>query len=115
MRPGGHVVIGEPYWRRLPLPEDYEDRNDPWATLEGTITIFETSGFPVASVIASSEDDWDCYETLHWQAVERWLAANPGDADAPEIRSRYGRAKWSYLRHQRDVLGWAIVVGWKRP
>ena len=26
VRPGGHVVVGEPFWRRLPLPDDYEDR-----------------------------------------------------------------------------------------
>ena len=113
VRPGGHVVVGEPYWRRLPLPDDYEDRSDPWTTLDGTVTIFETSELPVVSVIASSEDDWDRYETLHWQAVERWLAANPTDPDASEIRSRHDRAKRIYLRHGRDYVGWAIFVGWK--
>jgi len=115
VRPGGHVVVGEPFWRRLPLPEDYEDRHESWTTLDGTVRIFETSGIPVVAVIASSEGDWDRYETLHWQAVERWLAANPAEVDAAEIRTRHERAKWSYLRHQRDYLGWAIFVGWKRP
>jgi SAM-dependent methyltransferase len=115
VRPGGHVVVGEPYWRRLPLPADYEDRAEPWTTLDGTVRIFETSGLPVVSVIASSEDDWDRYETLHWQSVERWLAANGDDPDVPEIRARHERAKWNYLRFQRDVLGWAIFVGSKRP
>ena len=115
VRSGGHVVVGEPYWRRLPLPDDYEDRAEPWTTLEGTTRIFETSGLPVVSVIASSEDDWDRYETLHWQTIERWLAANGDDPDAPEIRARHEHSKWNYLRYQRDFLGWAIFVGWKRP
>ena len=115
VRPGGHVVVGEPYWRRLPLPDDYDDRTDPWTTLEGTVAIFETSGLPVVSVIASSDDDWDRYETLHWQAVERWLAENLDDPDASEIRSRHEREKRVYLRHGRDLVGWAIFVGWKRP
>ena len=115
VRPGGYVVVGEPYWRRLPLPDDYEDRQQPWTTLEGTVVGFEASGLPVVAVIASSEDDWDRYETLHWQTIERWLAANPDDADAAEIRTRNEREKWNYLRHQRDYLGWAIFVGWKRP
>jgi hypothetical protein len=53
--------------------------------------------------------------TLHWQAIERWLAANPDDPDAAEIRARHKREKRVYLRHGRDVLGWAIFVGWKRP
>ena len=113
VRPGGHVVVGEPYWRRLPLPDDYEDRRDPWTTLEGTVTIFETSGFPVVSVIASSEDDWDRYETLHWKAVEAWLAENQDDPDAAEIRGRHERHKRTYLRHERELLGWAIFIGWK--
>ena len=115
VRPGGHVVVGEPYWRRLPLPDDYEDRAQPWTTLEGTVTAFETSGLSVVAVIASSEDDWDRYETLHWQAVERWLAENPGDADAADVQGRHERYKRNYLLHQRDYLGWAIFVGWKRP
>jgi hypothetical protein len=113
VRPGGYVAVGEPYWRRLPLPADYKDRRDPWTTLEGTITVFETSGLPVVSVIASSEDDWDRYETLHWQAVERRLAEHPDDADAPDIRARNERYKRIYLRHGRDYLGWAILVGRK--
>ena len=114
VRPGGHVVVGEPYWRRLPLPDGYDDRRDPWTTLDGTVTIFETSGLHVVSVIASSEDDWDRYETLRWQAVERWLADNADDPHAAEIRSRHDHGKTTYLRHGRDVLGWAIFVGWKR-
>lgn len=115
VRPGGHVVVGEPYWKTLLLPDDYAERDELWTTLEGTVTIFETSGLPVVSVIASSEDDWDRYETLHWQSVERWLAENPDDPDAPEIRSRHEDNKRTHLRHRRDVLGWAIFVGWKRP
>jgi protein-L-isoaspartate O-methyltransferase len=101
VRPGGYVVVGEPYWRRLPL-------------LDGTIAVFETSGLPVVSVVASSEDDWDRYETLHWQAVERWLAENDEHPDRAEIRSRHERHKRNYVRHQREYLGWAIFVGWKR-
>ena len=115
VKPGGYVVVGEPYWRRLPLPDDYEDRNDPWTTLDGTVTIFETSGLPVISVIASSEDDWDRYETLHWQAVEQWLAESPDDPDAREIQMRHEHYKRVYLRHGRELVGWAIFFGWKRP
>jgi len=115
VRRGGYVAVGEPFWRRLPLPEDFEDRSDPWTTLDGTVLAFETSGLPVVSVIASSEDEWDRYETLHWRTVEQWLAANEGDPDSSEIRRRHEHSKWNYLRHQREYLGWAIFIGWKRP
>ncbi len=115
VRPGGYVAVGEPYWRRLPLPEDYEDREDPLTTLEGTVLVFETAGLPVVSVIGSSEDDWDRYETLHWRAVEEWLAESPGDPEAADVRAMHERSKRSYLRHGRELMGWAIFVGWKRP
>lgn len=115
VRPGGYVVVGEPYWLSLPLPDDYADRGDPWTTLDGTVAMFEATGIPVVSVIASSEDDWDRYETLHWRAVEHWLAANPDDPDTDEVRLWHERAKRTYLRYGRDYVGWAIFVGWKRP
>jgi len=114
VRPGGYVAVGEPYWRRLPLPEDYEDRHDPFTTLEGTVLVFETAGLPVISVIASSEDDWDRYETLHWRACEEWLAENLDDPDAAAVRAMHERSKRTYLRHGRELMGWAIFVGWKR-
>lgn len=113
VRPGGHVVVGEPFWRRLPLPEDYEARDGPFTTLEGTVEIMETGSLRVVSVIASSEDDFDRYDTLHWRAVEEWLAENAGDPDADEIRRRHEQYKRTYLRHGREYLGWALFVGWK--
>lgn len=115
VRPGGHVVVGEPYWRRLPLPDDYEERDEAYTTLVSTVEVFDAVGLPVVSVIASSEDDWDRYETLHWLAVEEWLAANETDPDAEDIRARHERSKRVYLRHGRDYCGWAIFLAWKRP
>jgi SAM-dependent methyltransferase len=113
VRTGGHVVVGEPFWRRLPLPDDYEDRNDPFTTLEGTVAIFESGGLRAVAVIASSEDDFDRYETLHWHAVETWLAESADDPHAPEVRALHERAKRVYLRHGREYLGWALFVGLK--
>ena len=113
VRPGGHVVVGEPYWRSWPLPEDYEDRDQPFTSLDGTVVIVESGALRVVTLIDSSLDDWDRYETLHWRAVEEWLAAHPGDPDANEVRAAHERWKRVYLRHGRDLLGWAIFVARK--
>jgi SAM-dependent methyltransferase len=113
-RPAGHVVVGEPFWRRLPLPDDYEERAGSYTTLDGTVTIFESGSLAVVSVIASSEDDFDRYETLHWRAVEEWLAESPDDPDAADVRARHEQYKRTYLQYGRDYLGWAMFVGWKR-
>jgi hypothetical protein len=69
----------------------------------------------VVTLIASSQDDFDRYETLHWRAVEEWLAASADDPDAPEIERRHRQHKRTYLRHGRDYLGWAIFVCRKPP
>ena len=115
VHPGGYVAVGEPFWRTPELPDDYVDRDEPFTSLEGTVAILESGGLVATSLIASSDDDWDRYETLHWRAVETWLAENPDDPDAVDIRARHGRAKHTYLRYGRDHLGWAIFIGWKRP
>ena len=68
----------------------------------------------VVTLIDTSPDDWDRYETLHWRAVEEWLGESPSDPDAPEVRVMHERSKRTYLRHGRDVLGWAIFACRKR-
>lgn len=113
VRPGGHVVVGEPYWRSLPLPEDYEDRDEPFTSLDGTVAIVESGSLRVVTLIDASPDDWDRYETLHWRAVEEWLDERPDDPDAQEVSASYERWKRTYLRHGRELLGWAIFVARK--
>lgn len=117
VRPGGYVAVGEPYWRRWPLPAGYRPDDPPgtFATLEDTVARFEERGLPVISLIAASADDWDRYLTLRWQAVEEWLAANPRHPDAEEIREHHRHDREDYLRRERDLLGWAIFAGWKAP
>jgi SAM-dependent methyltransferase len=112
-RRGGHVVVGEPYWRRQP-PEDHPDGPETFASLEETVTRFERAGLPVVALIAASEDDWDRYESLHWRAVEEWLDENPNDPEADELREQNQRYKRLYLRWNRELLGWAIFAGRKR-
>jgi SAM-dependent methyltransferase len=115
VREGGHVVVGEPYLRALPVPDEYEEGQGPYTTLEGTVAIMDSGALRTVAVIDSSLDDWDRYETLHWRTVEEWLAENECDPDADDIRARHETYKRAYLRYGRDYLGWAIFVGWKTP
>jgi SAM-dependent methyltransferase len=107
VRPGGFVAIGEPFWRTWPLPEDTDPEG--FVTLTETADRLERAGFALTGVIAASEDDWDRYESLHWRALEEWLAEHP---DA-EIRTGHEQHRRDYLRFQRALLGWGIFVGRK--
>lgn len=112
---GGFVVVGEPYWRVWPLPEETApDWQDEYTTLPATVNRFEEAELSPVLVIDASHDDWDRYETLQWRTGEEWLAEHPEHPDATEIRDGISESRDAYLTWQRDLLGWAILAGRKR-
>jgi SAM-dependent methyltransferase len=114
LKPGGNLIVGEPYWRRLPLPDDYPDDEGGYTTLAGTAAKLEHAGLVLVALASSSEHDWDRYESLHWEAVEEWAAANTRHPDRDDIVRRNRDWRERYLRWDRDLLGWAIFVA-RRP
>jgi SAM-dependent methyltransferase len=110
------VAVGEPYWRIWPPPPEAAQEEQPvlaqdeFLPLRETVERAQSTGVQVVSLIASSEDDWDRYDSLHWQTLDRWLAANPEHPQAEEFRARGAAYRDRYLRWQRDSLGWAILV-----
>lgn len=104
VRPRGFVAVGEPYLRSEAPFEEF-------LPLAETVERFAAAGVEPVRLIASSEDDWDRYETLHWLALDEWLVANPAHAQAAEFREEGRRRRDDYLRRQRALLGWAIFVG----
>ncbi|HLB61873.1 MAG TPA: class I SAM-dependent methyltransferase [Actinomycetota bacterium] len=115
VRPSGFVAVGEPYWRTWPLPESVDpDWREDFVTLPETVERFEAAGVRPVTIIDSSLDDWDRYETLHWLAADEWLTEHPDDPDREEIRTRVEGDRDEYLRWQRKLLGWSIIVGRKR-
>jgi SAM-dependent methyltransferase len=109
LKRGSFVAIGEPFWRAWPLPDGIEDHG--YVDLSQTVARFAETGVAVTGVIAADEDDWDRYESLHWRALEEWLATHP---EADEFRDRNARARADYFGFERALLGWAIFVG-RRP
>ncbi len=105
VRPGGHIVVGEPYWRRSP-PVGTDPMG--YVSLAETGSRVERHGVTLIGMIGSSLDDWDRYESLHWRAVEDWLAENDDD----EIRRAGDEHKRNYLA-RRDAFGWAMFLARK--
>jgi SAM-dependent methyltransferase len=113
VRAGGFVVVGEPYWRRWPLPDGFalDPDEGEFVPLPETVERFSRAGLEPVTMIDASMDDWDRYETLHWLAVDAWLRDHRDDPDAGEIRERSARYRARYLDWERALLGWAIFVG----
>ena len=105
VRPGGHVVVGEPYWRRA-APVGMDTMG--YVSLSETGARVERHGVSLMGLISSSTDDWDQYESLHWRACEDWLAENEDE----EIRNAHEEHKRRYLA-RRDAFGWAIFLARK--
>jgi SAM-dependent methyltransferase len=108
------LAVGEPYWRVWPLPpapagEERTDEGE-WLPLPDTIERVEATGVRVVSLIASSVDDWDRYESLHWLTLDDWLAANPEHPQAAEFRARGAAYRNRYLTWERAAMNWAIFV-----
>jgi SAM-dependent methyltransferase len=112
VRSGGFVAVGEPYWRVWPLPQGYDPGSGyDFLTMHETVARVAAAGLRPTGLICSSLDDWDRYETLHWLAADEWLREQPDDPEAAAIRARVDADREHYLRYQRDLLGWAILVG----
>jgi len=113
VRPGGLVVVGEPFWRRAPEPEYLAasglNQSD-FGTHFGNVATGVAAGLALLYAMVSNDDDWDRYEGLRWRAAERYFAANPGDPDAQEIVERQRGERDAYLQWGRETLGWAMYV-----
>jgi precorrin-6B methylase 2 len=109
----GLIAVGEPFWREWPLPRDFElpAGEEDFLPLAETVERFESGGVELVSLFASSQDDWDRFESLKWLTLDQWLAAHPDHPQAEEFRAqgRYHRDR--HFRWRRDLMGWAIFVG----
>ncbi len=113
VRPGGHVLAGQGYWRRAP-EEEYLERLgatvDEMTTHEGNIAAGITEGLDAAGAWISGDDEWDRYEELYAHTVERYVAEHPEDPDTPAMLERIRRWRETYRRWGRDTLGFGLYL-----
>lgn len=113
VRPGGQVLVGEPFWIREPDPEYLtasDTARDTYGTHAGNVTVGEEEGLSLLYTLVSSPQDWDRYEGLRWRAAQRYAAAHPDDRDVPAILARSRRTRDAYLKWGRDCVGWAVYL-----
>jgi len=112
-RPGGLVLIGEPYWRREPDPAYLvaaELRAEEVGTHAGNVAAGIELGLAFLYAMPSREDEWDRYEMLQARAAERYALARPDDPDVPELLAWARRGRDAYLRWGRETLGWSVYL-----
>lgn len=119
LRPGGVMLIGEPFWRRL--PPDEETARDCDATgiadfllLSDLLTHFQGLGYDVVEMVLGDQDSWDRYAAAQWLNMRRWLDLNPDDELAPQVREELTSQPARYARSTREYLGWGVFALMRR-
>lgn len=113
LRPGGTLLVGEPYWIDPPPPEAlvaYGFGPDDYASLEGTFERLDAAGLELVEMVLASPESWDRYEAAQWLAVTDWLAANPDDPDHAAMVKFREEGRRNYLRWGRRYLGWGVFA-----
>ncbi|MFD5203793.1 SAM-dependent methyltransferase [Streptomyces sp. NPDC058375] len=115
LRPGGLMLIGEPYWlREVPDREAAEGCHargkDDFLLLPELIEQFGDLGYDVVEMVLADQDSWDRYQAAQWLNLRRWLDAHPDDESAAEVRAELTTGPARYARYQREYLGWGVFA-----
>ncbi|WP_346294699.1 class I SAM-dependent methyltransferase [Rhodopseudomonas sp. P1] len=115
LQDGGLILIGEPYWLRLPPTEEVAQgcraqAISDFLLLPDLIASFDALHYDVVEMMLASQDSWDRYEAAKWLTMRRWLDANPDDDFAPEVRAELTTSPERYTRYGRDYLGWGVFA-----
>ena len=112
-KPGGLLVVGEPYWKQTPAPEYLEREElgaDDFPSLADYLACARELGLEPLWMRGASEQDWDRYEMDQGASLDRFARENPDHPDLAAIREKHVLARDTYLRWGRDTLGFALWV-----
>lgn len=111
--PGGRVAIGEPFALGPFAPEVASRWPEYDRTAADIADLMAARGLTLTGLIASSDEDWDHYESQRWGRAAAWLRAHPDDPDAGWLAARIGEDRRRYLAEERGCFGWAMFVAVK--
>ncbi|WP_366657654.1 class I SAM-dependent methyltransferase [Fodinicurvata sp. EGI_FJ10296] len=115
LRTGGIILIGEPYWRKLPPTQDVAKgclagAISDFLTLPGLLASFGDLDYDLVEMVLANQDGWDRYEAAKWLTMRRWLDANPDDDFAKEVRAQLTSEPERYATFTREYLGWGVFA-----
>jgi hypothetical protein len=115
LRPGGIILLGEPYWRQVPPSEDVArgcgaHAVSDFLVLPELIASFGNLNYDVVEMVLADQNGWDRYEAAKWLTMRRWLDANPGDEMAEEVRAKLTGDPERYAAYMREYLGWGVFA-----
>lgn len=113
VRPGGLILMGEGYWRWEPSREYLAAigvARDELTDHVGNVSRALREELTPLYAAASSLDEWDHYEGLYSNALERHLAEHPDDPDHEAMAARIRGWREAYLTWGRETLGFGLYL-----
>jgi len=115
LRPGGIILIGEPYWLKMPETEEIvkgclAHSSSDYLLLPDLLTSFGDHNYDVVEMVLADQDGWDRYEAAKWLTMRRWLDANPGDEFTKEVRAQLTLEPKRYAAYTREYTGWGVFA-----
>ena len=115
LRPGGILLLGEPYWRQLPPTEAVAKgclahAISDFLPLPALLASFGRLGYDVVEMVLADQEGWDRYEAAKWLTMRRWLDAHPDDEFAAEVRAQLTAEPERYATYTREYLGWGMFA-----
>ncbi|MBN6036892.1 cyclopropane-fatty-acyl-phospholipid synthase family protein [Amycolatopsis sp. 195334CR] len=115
LRPGGMLLVGEPYWRLEPPDQATAEgcharTRDDFRALPELLSAFGEMGCDVVEMVLADQGDWDRYAAAQWLNTRLWLNRNPDDELAPEMRAELDSAPVQHVLYQREYLGWGVFA-----
>jgi SAM-dependent methyltransferase len=115
VRPGGMVLLGEPYWIKDPPDEEtvcgcWASSREEFSSLPPLVQHFGELGWDLVEMVLASVDDWDRYVGAQWLSIRRFLDEHPDDELASEMRVELDTAPARHVTFQREYLGWGVFA-----
>ncbi|EDJ7851255.1 SAM-dependent methyltransferase, partial [Salmonella enterica] len=115
LKPGGIILIGEPYWRQVPETEESAHACGvssvaDFRPLPELVAFFDQLDYDVVEMVLADQQGWDRYEAAKWMTMRRWLEENPDDEFAQEVRTELTVAPKRHVTWTREYFGWGIFA-----
>ena len=115
LRSGGIILVGEPYWLQIPPTEEvargcHAGSIADFILLPELLASFHDLDYDVVEMVLADQDSWDRYEAAKWLTMRQWLAANPDDNFAKDVRALLTSEPGRYVTYTREYLGWGVFA-----
>lgn len=110
LKPGGRLVMGEPFLRRKDVPPELLAYEGDLYTLEEIYGVIRECGYYLTYMASGTPQEWERYITWSARRDVAWLRAHPDHPDLAARKARLDHWYEMYFRYRRDDESWALFV-----